>query len=274
MSESTVSEYPKVLVWRKENGSTQLIEFNPERVIYSDLVDHKAGSKVITALYPAPEGHPIPVVLSPPAMFTIAWLAVNSGKKLKKGRGYSIGFSFDQLEQTPDLVAFKNVLEKWDQLILNELKRNMSKWFNINNPDLITFLYRPMVKQGKFKEGSSGERWSDSLWTKVRAKKEEPCLAIYPPDSDSPKHFNEWGSLQFGYLEPLLVHSGIWFTGAVLSSTFETPQIRVNRWPKEKNDDDDSAVDKKRAWDPSNGCALPKRQKTSNTDASAPVDLS
>ena len=85
------------------------------------------------------------------------------------GTKYSLDLSFVDIETNPRTKDFYNKIKEIDEFLIEKAVVNSVSWFGKQyKREVIEEFYRPLIKSGNLKKGSTTETYPDSLKIKIR----------------------------------------------------------------------------------------------------------
>jgi len=222
------STFPKCLVYRNTR-----FEFNPQLIQYSAPKKTAHGGYCIQATYPIngtlSDGTSVqanaPIVLQTPVMQTSFGFSINDRDGSTKG-GVDLTFNDDA---PADVMAFKDVMDLWDRLLVTKAKSSKVEWFKSSkvSDDIIDYLYCKIVRENVRK--SDGQKFADTLRPKIRRRSDQFVVDVFDIDG-KPISIEE--ITPRSQIRALLSNSGIWLSDTLLVASFECAQIQQMASPE------------------------------------------
>ena len=150
---------------------------------------------------------------------------------------YSVELSFRGQDQRPEINEFLDVMNKMDELMIQEGVKNSVAWFKSKlSEDVIRAFYTPSVKYSKDKEGNVLS-YPPNLKLKLRKINNDFETKFYDLNGNPYKGVPVEELLVKGVqVTAIMECGGVWFAGSKFGLTWRAKQIAIHKLPERIND--------------------------------------
>lgn len=146
---------------------------------------------------------------------------------------YSVDLSFRGSDQRPEIKEFMDVINKIDDVMINEGVKNSKAWFKSElSKDVVKAFYTPSVKYSKDKEGNV-LNYPPNIKLKLRKINNEFETKFYDVNGSPYKGIPVEDLLVKGVQVTAIVEcAGVWFAGSKYGLTWRAKQIAIHKIPE------------------------------------------
>ena len=150
---------------------------------------------------------------------------------------YSVELSFRGQDQRPEIKEFLDVMNKMDELMIQEGVKNSVAWFKSKlSEDVIRAFYTPSVKYSKDKEGNVLS-YPPNIKLKLRKVNNDFEAKFYDLNGNPYKGIAVEDLLVKGVqVTAIMECGGVWFAGSKFGLTWRAKQIAIHKLPERIND--------------------------------------
>jgi len=233
-----ITEFPRVLYYKKDGDPAdraRLLPFDPRNIVYSKPQRMDYGGCHVECQYRLVDAEKglntlIPITLQSPLMSS-RW-GLNVHDKAGQRKTISVDLSFYGMEKNPVVLEFHDVLAMWDDLVLEQAKKEKRAWFkgaDDIHEDVLKHFFKRITKPSK--RASDGKIFSPSLRAKVYKRYNNYECEAYT-NEDPPKLCPMESIKEGTELTALIRHTGIWFGDNSFTSAFKLIQAQVSKSEK------------------------------------------
>jgi hypothetical protein len=198
-------------------------EFDVSRVTFSDVKVLDNGGKIVYVSYDS-----APLVIQTPTMTAPFGMSVwdNDGKAAAK---YSLDLSFKNMDASPKLQKFYEMLEQLDNKLVNDGFLNQATWFKgkkYGSREILEALFTPMIKYAKDRDtGERTDKYPPTMKIGIPCRDGRFSCDIF----DDKKRTIDLNAIETkgAAVTAIIQCTGLWFAGGKFGASWRLVQAKI-----------------------------------------------